>query len=735
MKNILSFLAIGIIFVSNIFASNTEDPVCTGTVSVNGITAQSGGLYKPSSNGANEYFKALIVFVQFDNTTKDPNNTSWEIDEMPVWANDIIDSSPSSSYSEFTLSDYWKTMSLGSFDFIGDVYPNLVVINSESYYENNNYKFGKCNRDALTQIDPFVDFSDYDNWSYNSSTSSFEFTPDGYVDQLIMIYRDPVNNGKWFNDGEGNFSAIAVLSGSSNTYNLNFDGVTVRMKRELSVYNSGITVAKGLKGQINLIPIIAHEYGHSLYGANHNAKEGLMHDPANFVMTAWEREKLGYLSYLNCNQNNFTVTLSDFIEDGDVLRIPIPITNQSSSTYFIVENHQRSSNYDQVIRGGSLQGGYNFNTDVGKGIYIWLIRNGGSSSTHSSVSYEAITADGRWDWLYEGDYYAGPGWYVGKSYEGYLPKTTRQYVDRDNGLTDREPEHIYWNSHMASKWVDKNLITNQYELTRNVMGDEKDAYNFNYVTQFTPWSNPSSYVNGATNISIQLYNQSGGDITIKTYTTASSGQNLPPSNPQNLKVAWYNDHPKLTWETNTEPDMQLYAISKMIESQTGWANVGTVTHNSSLSEHSWIDNNVTKPGKFDPEYSIYYKVKAKDTQNKYSLYSDERKIDGYTNYIWKMNNENDEESDILVTEYSLEQNYPNPFNPTTQISYQIPDNEFVSLKVYNSLGQEVRTLVNNYQSSGYYNINFDGSELSSGIYFYRLTASNYVETKKMLLTK
>ncbi|MCB9211104.1 MAG: T9SS type A sorting domain-containing protein [Ignavibacteriales bacterium] len=88
-----------------------------------------------------------------------------------------------------------------------------------------------------------------------------------------------------------------------------------------------------------------------------------------------------------------------------------------------------------------------------------------------------------------------------------------------------------------------------------------------------------------------------------------------------------------------------------------------------------------------------------------------------------------------INNFNLFQNYPNPFNPSTQISYQIPENEFVSLKVYNSLGEEVRTLVNNYQSSGYYNIEFDGTELSSGIYFYKLHAGKYVSVRKMLITK
>ena len=89
----------------------------------------------------------------------------------------------------------------------------------------------------------------------------------------------------------------------------------------------------------------------------------------------------------------------------------------------------------------------------------------------------------------------------------------------------------------------------------------------------------------------------------------------------------------------------------------------------------------------------------------------------------------------LVTTYSLSQNYPNPFNPTTVIDYTIPKESHVMLKIYDVLGQEVETLVNEDQNVGRYQVQFDGSRLASGVYFYRLVAGNHVITKKMLLLK
>ena len=85
--------------------------------------------------------------------------------------------------------------------------------------------------------------------------------------------------------------------------------------------------------------------------------------------------------------------------------------------------------------------------------------------------------------------------------------------------------------------------------------------------------------------------------------------------------------------------------------------------------------------------------------------------------------------------YKLYQNYPNPFNPITKILYQIPERGFVTLKVYDVLGNEIITLFNEEKPAGNYEFNFDGTQLTSGIYFYQLVAKNFLETKKMILLK
>lgn len=85
--------------------------------------------------------------------------------------------------------------------------------------------------------------------------------------------------------------------------------------------------------------------------------------------------------------------------------------------------------------------------------------------------------------------------------------------------------------------------------------------------------------------------------------------------------------------------------------------------------------------------------------------------------------------------YSLEQNYPNPFNPATIINYSVPKNGLVTLKIYDMLGREIKTLINQFQPAGKYEVTLDMSEFSSGLYFYKILAGNFSDTKKMILVK
>ena len=90
---------------------------------------------------------------------------------------------------------------------------------------------------------------------------------------------------------------------------------------------------------------------------------------------------------------------------------------------------------------------------------------------------------------------------------------------------------------------------------------------------------------------------------------------------------------------------------------------------------------------------------------------------------------------ITPTDYKLEQNYPNPFNPVTNIRFNLKETCHVTLKIYNELGQEVTTLLDRTETAGFKGVTWNASNMPSGIYFYKLTAGDYTETKKMVLSK
>jgi hypothetical protein len=177
---------------------------------------------------------------------------------------------------------------------------------------------------------------------------------------------------------------------------------------------------------------------------------------------------------------------------------------------------------------------------------------------------------------------------------------------------------------------------------------------------------------------------------------------------------------QLNWATASEINNNGFEIQRVIHNQnngTGnnWATIGFVKGHgttSKVQQYSYTDNiQIASP------VLISYRLKQID-------------FDGTAHFYNSITIQN-----LIPVSVKLSQNYPNPFNPTTKISYSIPKDEFVSLKVYDVLGNEVATLVNNNKNAGNYSVDFNGSNLSSGIYFYKLQAGNNVSLKKMILMK
>jgi hypothetical protein len=173
----------------------------------------------------------------------------------------------------------------------------------------------------------------------------------------------------------------------------------------------------------------------------------------------------------------------------------------------------------------------------------------------------------------------------------------------------------------------------------------------------------------------------------------------------------------INWQTQTETNNYGFEIQRA-SSHQDWQKIGFVAghgNSNSPKEYSFIDNTLTKSGKY------YYRLKQIDTDGSIH-YSKEIEVDY-----------------VMPNEFLLEQNYPNPFNPSTIIRYQIPVNSKVSLKVYDLLGNEVAKLVDEDKEAGIYEVEFqsvvDGKQLANGVYFYKLQAGDFAEVRKMILMK
>lgn len=174
----------------------------------------------------------------------------------------------------------------------------------------------------------------------------------------------------------------------------------------------------------------------------------------------------------------------------------------------------------------------------------------------------------------------------------------------------------------------------------------------------------------------------------------------------------------LNWVTATETNNSGFEIQRKDSGarsqESEWEVIGYVDGNGTTTQtntYLFIDKNITN--------GIYkYRLKQIDFDGTYK-YSNEIEI--------VINN--------TPTEFALYQNYPNPFNPATVIIYQIPKDGLVTLKVYDILGKEVATLLNENKSVGRYSINFDGSNLASGVYIYQIRSGEFVSSKKMMLIK
>ncbi len=203
-----------------------------------------------------------------------------------------------------------------------------------------------------------------------------------------------------------------------------------------------------------------------------------------------------------------------------------------------------------------------------------------------------------------------------------------------------------------------------------------------------------------------------------------------PLAPQNLSVTKSaNNHPILRWSANIEPDINNYQVWKKGGDEGGDWHIKATTTNTTYEDPDEI---VLTGPKQANESLAYYKLKAVDLGSNPSDFSNEVNIRVGIEPPSKISVGNYSGESYS---YQLYQNFPNPFNPTTQISYSIKSAGTVTLKVYDMLGKEVATLVNESKDPGNYSVTFNAADLPSGIYVYKLTVNNFTTSRKLMLVK
>ena len=224
------------------------------------------------------------------------------------------------------------------------------------------------------------------------------------------------------------------------------------------------------------------------------------------------------------------------------------------------------------------------------------------------------------------------------------------------------------------------------------------------------WSFPGGFINPTTNQATIL--------GVTTFSDWSLGdQSALPVELSSFSASVAGSNVKLRWETATEVNNYGFEVERKVgslQSTVGnYEKVGFVNGNgnsNSPKNYSFEDKNVSA-GKYS------YRLKQIDNDGQFE-YSKSIEVEFGT-----------------PKKFELSQNYPNPFNPTTTIRFDIPEPSNVKLTLFNILGQEIKTLVNEFKESGIHTLNFDASDLNSGMYIYKLEAGSFTQTRKMTLVK
>jgi hypothetical protein len=670
-------------------------------------------------------------------------------------------------------------MSGGHQHALGEAYS--IILDHEYYFYTS---VGQVNEEVYSKLNSIynIDWTFYDKWK-RYPNGSFSYERDNYIDMIFMIHRSRTNNNIFV---PGGVAALCGLNGGCYE-DACADVLVDPVNNEWVAGNhensdrigSGLYLTPGHSNGTPLPPLelrgvlsfSAHELGHYLFGCGHSGY-GLMTGvgavgPGDNGLSPWERLRMGYFT-----SKQFTygqeVTIGDFYRTGEVLAVPVLNSGFQNEKFYIC-NRRKISYYDRVMWGDSAlgsaynnEGNYDFN--YGKGLYIYHV---GDAEIYGGTNIDMECADGLWDYSFV-DCLPLWGWNM-PHIEPYFPDNQNDDPST-SGLTAKDGASVLippftcpGNGTWHCKWLGTYKEWTNYPFvwpTRENWIDRYDAFKTGYNEIFSNWSNPGSQnkLDASSNILIYYYQQDGdNNAHLKIYQTGqgyTEDQILaltPPSKPMLYKIEAVEcngtyAYSKITWENNKEPDMlrdggfKRYKIyrAKSFDMETipvTYYYQETYDDYTPYDTASYIDRHqalIHCDGGTHPEdyINFRYKVMAVDKDNTQSVMSDFQSTNAPNlKYEDRLSNLNNKPANFSLS------NYPNPFNPTTMIKFGIPKDVLVKITVYDLLGREINTLINEFKTAGFYEVRFDGTNLASGLYFYKIEAGSYIQTKRMLLLK
>ena len=544
-----------------------------------------------------------------------------------------------------------------------------------------------------------------------------ENVPDGTVDMIFMIWRSPI---KWF----GTFNGIAKL-GFGTSYGVENDSKVIKTDYGLN-RGSGITVHHRVSYSKSF-GVTIHEFGHWLLGLYHPYGGGDEHAiwgilAGGQVANSFERERLGWINCIPVT-SEITANLSDYLTTGSAYKFH-PL-NGEQYEYYYFENHHKLNEYDNV----SIE-------EKNKAIFVLhqqdIYRN--------QNNIKCKTSDGNWNWnnpYWVPNQWAPPG-------SPYVPVFERLSANRAgynhrDALPNSQSGYGFMFVYL-NNGVEQWGVYNQGEYF-------DESYRLNYNKSITTYSNPTTktWAGTATDFGMEIISEYNNTVTVHFYY--NNDLDGSPSKPQNLSASpvLYPPHgtyiTRLTWDANLETDINRYYIYRQLVELPNtiwedWTQVGSTTGTSfdDTSFEYFLSGNT---------FRLNYKIRAKDNSGKYSNYSEPAHVDQVSPLFPKqaenLPNDNINEG-MKVLKFDLKDNFPNPFNPRTTISFDLPEDIVVSLKIFDLSGRKIRTLVNEPKSAGTHQVVWNGQDdhgnsVASGLYVYRIQAGDFVQSRKMLFMK